>query len=511
MERSTMQLLHKRGQSLRQIGETLGRSPTTVARALREPVDRPPATRQRRSRLDGYRPQVEAWIQHGLSAVRMLELAREDEARPYTGSRSHFGEFVRRLRRAIAHDQAVADVPVRFEGLPAEYLQVDWGEVRQFPFTQQAPMTRYFLACRLKYSRWTWVRFTTDMRQETLFRGLVDCFVTLNWVPWVLTFDNMKTVTTGRDAHFQPIWHPALLQLAAECGFHPEACTPGAGNQKGSVESLVKWVKGNFLAGRTFADDADLATQCAGWLGYANARPSQVTDVAPVVRLADEVVTGGPLPATARDGDYGFLQPARVSPEALVSVLGNQYSVPITHVGAPVTVRVHRTQVVIWRDIAQLASHARAPDSAHQRVVVPEHYALLFAKKPRAQVLLYREALLRLGPVAQDYLSTVSHRRRARLREEVIGIYALFQQTGAASLLAAMAQAAGRDAYGVDYLRALLTPALPSVCAETLGTVARSDAPAQETVDRALDVYEQYVRVDGVAAGTGQTLVGARR
>ena len=87
---------------------------------------------------------------------------------------------------------------------------------------------------------------------------MVDCVLALGWVPWVLVFDNMKTVTTGRDAQQQPIWHPALLQLAAEFDFHPEACWPGAGNQKGSVESLVKWVKGNFLAGRVFADDADL-------------------------------------------------------------------------------------------------------------------------------------------------------------------------------------------------------------------------------------------------------------
>jgi len=54
----------------------------------------------------------------------------------------------------------------------------------------------------------------------------------------------------------------------------------------GSVESLVKWVKGNFLAGRVFADDADLAAQCAAWLTYANTRPSQATDEAPVARLA---------------------------------------------------------------------------------------------------------------------------------------------------------------------------------------------------------------------------------
>ena len=117
------------------------------------------------------------------------------------------------------------------------------------------------------------------MRQETLFRGLADCLVALGVVPWVLVFDNMKTVTSGRDETNQPVWTLALRQFAAECGFHPEACAPAAGNQKGAVESLVKWVKGNFLAGRTFTDDADLAAQGTTWQEQANTRPSAATDV----------------------------------------------------------------------------------------------------------------------------------------------------------------------------------------------------------------------------------------
>ncbi len=166
-------------------------------------------------------------------------------------------------------------------------------------------MTRYFLACRLKYSRWTWVMFTNEMRQETLFRGLVACFNALGFVPWVLVFDNMKTVTTGRDDQEQPIWHPALLQLAAEFDFHPEACWPGAGNQKGSVESVVKFVKINFLAGRSFIDDADLQAQCVDWQERSNTtRASQATDVTPASRLVEEVAKGYPLPSTATD--YGF-------------------------------------------------------------------------------------------------------------------------------------------------------------------------------------------------------------
>ena len=234
MERSTIHLLHKRGKSQREIARELGRSRATVARALAEPVDRASQRRRRSKLTDPYRERIAGWVTEGLTAVRMFELARDDPERPYPGQLSAFRGAVRRERHAQAQSQAIAEVPVRFEGLPGEYLQVDWGEIRHFPFTQQEPSTRYFLACRLKYSRWTWVRFTTEMRQETLFRGLVDCMLALGWVPWVLVFDNMKTVTTGRDAQQQPIWHPALLQLAAEFDFHPEACWPGPATRRGA-------------------------------------------------------------------------------------------------------------------------------------------------------------------------------------------------------------------------------------------------------------------------------------
>src|ERR671932_876929 len=294
MERSTIQLLAKRGKSQRQIAKELGRSRTTIQRVLQEPVDHRPARRHRASQVDPFRPQIEQWLQQGLSTVRMLELARADPDHPSAGGRSVFNDMVRRIR--LERDRRAADVPLRFEGLPAEYLQVDWGEIRHFPFSQQPPATRYFLACRLKYSRWSWVRFTADMRQETLLRGLVDCFLALGWVPWVLVFDNMKTVTSGRDTSHQPLWTPALLQLAREFGFHPQACDPGAANQKGSVESLVKWVKGNFLPGRSFRDDEDLSTQASSWQAQGNTRPSAATGEPPLARLAAEALKGGSLP-----------------------------------------------------------------------------------------------------------------------------------------------------------------------------------------------------------------------
>ncbi len=493
MERSTVHLLHKRGKSLRTIANELGRSKSTIARALSEPVDRQPQSRQRTSNVDPFRERIAEWLKKGLSGVRMLELARDDPDRPYVGGSSVWRAAVRRERLNGLHEQAVADVPIRFEGLPGEYLQVDWGEIRHFPFTQQQPVTRYFLACRLKYSRWTWVIFTDNMRQETLFRGLVACFNALGFVPWVLVFDNMKTVTTGRDDQAQPIWHRSLLQLAAEFDFHPEACWPASGNQKGSVESLVKFVKINFLAGRLFIDDADLQVQCVEWQDSDNTtRPSQATDVTPASRLGEEVAKGYPLPSTA--ADYGFAEPGQVSSGALVAALGNNYSVPIEHVGAPVTVRVHRERIVIWRDTELLAEHARATDGAHRRVVDPAHFAPLFGRKPRGQVMLYREALLGLGAIAQQYVSELSRRQRAHLGSEVLAIYALYERCGAAELLAAMELAQAQGAYGAAYLGALVSAPVPEPPPPDAWLVLPHDVPSQIDIDRELSAYEAYVR-----------------
>lgn len=50
----------------------------------------------------------------------MLALARSDPDHPYTGGRSVFSEMVRRIRHDL--ERASADVPIRFEGLPGEYL-----------------------------------------------------------------------------------------------------------------------------------------------------------------------------------------------------------------------------------------------------------------------------------------------------------------------------------------------------------------------------------------------------
>ena len=250
MERSTIHYLKQKGWTNSQIAMAVGCHRDTVRRILRETVDHGAEPRQRTSQIEVFEAAINRWLDENLSVRRMLEMARSHPDHPYQGGDSAFYDFVQPLRQA--RTLHAAEIAVRFEGLPGELLQIDWGEERNFRFTKAAlaGQTRYFFAARLKYSRWMFVCFTHNMREETLLRCIIACFVELGGVPWAVTSDNMKTITLGRDAHNQPIWHPAFQKFAAEFGFHPSLCAPRAANQKGTVENLVKFVQRQ-LPGRT--------------------------------------------------------------------------------------------------------------------------------------------------------------------------------------------------------------------------------------------------------------------
>jgi transposase len=127
--------------------------------------------------------------------------------------------FYRYVARVRAEQEAGAAPVIRFEGLPGEYAQWDWGEAR-VPLGG-TPVKRVFLAGRLKYSRAIGLRWRRQMDLETLARTMLEIAAGWGGVPWAWVFDNMKTVTLGRDATGAPRWTPAFWRLATEVGFVP--------------------------------------------------------------------------------------------------------------------------------------------------------------------------------------------------------------------------------------------------------------------------------------------------
>lgn len=489
MERSTIYYLKHKGWTNVQIAEFTGHHRDTIARVLREDVQKAPKARQRESRVAVYEGKLAEWLKQNLPVSRMLELARADETHPYAGGETAFYDYVRKLRRA--RQQSPHHLALRFEGIPGEFLQIDWGEVRQMPFTKEgmSGQTRYFFAARLKYSRYMYVSFHTDMREETLLRCLIACFSEIGGVPWAVVTDNMKTAVLGRDEERQPIWNPAYQKLAAEFKFHPDVCAPASGNQKGAVENLVKYVKGNFLAGRSFYDEADLAEQCGQWLRQVNTeRASDATGELPAERLAQEQPHFGPLPACAVD--YGFFDSVIVSREGLVNIETNRYSVPAHLMGQALTARIHASHIDLFEGLERVASHVRHPGT-HARIVDPAHFEATFASKPRGRVMVYRDWLCELAPVASRYVAELCHKRRAEMSQQVLSLYDLAQELGKADFVAALELAAEAQMYGVEYLRAIVSPQQEGL--SRAEPVRLEGAPPQREVERELAQYEQYV------------------
>jgi transposase len=494
MERSTIYYLKQKGWTNVQIAEFTGHHRETIARVLREEVDKKPKTRNRSSAVAVFAAQIAQWLDQNLPVTRMLELARADREQPYTAGDTAFYDYVRKVRRA--RKQTPRDLAVRFEGVPGEFLQIDWGEVRDMAFSKpgMAGQTRYFFAARLKYSRYMYVSFHTDMREETLLRCLIGCFQTIGGVPWVVVTDNMKTAVLGRNEQHEPVWNPAYQKLAVEFTFHPEACAPASGNQKGAVENLVKYVKGNFIAGRSFHDDTDLAEQCTQWLHHVNTeRPSDATGQEPVVRLTEEQATFSALPATAQD--YGFFDCVVVSREGLVAIETNRYSVPAYLMGRALTARIHTTRIDLFADHELVATHERSQQH-HARIVNPAHFEAAFSSKPRARIMVYRDWLCDLAPAVSSYVREICHKRRAEMKEQMLALYELAQEIGKADFVAALELAAEQQMYGAEYVRAIVTlpvASVPNGTTELRLNALLPCAPTQQEVERDLAHYEQYV------------------
>lgn len=153
---------------------------------------------------------VAAWLTED-PALLSVELLRRAKLAGYVGAKSALYALVRVVR--VATPRPV----MRFEGLPGEFTQHDFGEV--FVRFLDGTMTRiHFFASRLKYSRWVEVTIVPNQQVETLARTLVDHFAALGGIPLLAVFDRPKTVAltwakNGDVTEWNPVFAGVVLDL----------------------------------------------------------------------------------------------------------------------------------------------------------------------------------------------------------------------------------------------------------------------------------------------------------
>ena len=461
MERYMVQKLRNANIPVKQVQELTGMSERTIGRIVQEPTVTSAddeAFRQsrqvgRRSTVLQYEAQIRQWLAEPRpaedGALKSQEVLARLRAQGYTGGRTAVYELVRRLR------PTQAPVPiVRFEGLPGEFSQHDFGQ-RRVSFADGSTQIIHFFASRLKYSRFVDVQVVENEQQETVVRCLLRSFEHFGGVPLMCVFDNMSTVVQSRetqeDGNVKVVWRQRFAQLAIDCGFIPLACWPYRPQQKGAVENLVGFVKSNFFCGRTFTNRSDLQEQLQAWVNDVNGeRPCDATGEIPQVRLQRESLK----PCLHRAENYAFKVSVVVRPTARVHYRGMEYSVAAQTIGQTVTLHLLESKVAIYLGEKFLAEHPRVPDNGHSSIHA-DHAQELFRFR-RGKPFAQRQLLLDLDPLVEPYLTELVHRRPQGWHRDVEQIYQLYEQVGRTDLLVAIALATEQRCFGGEYLLAIV-------------------------------------------------------
>lgn len=325
--------------------------------------------RQGRARPRGVTPYLEQLTQRGPEVGwNAVVLHRELQGLGFTGG-------VQQVRRAIrpwrAEARWAALATVRYETGPGEQAQVDFGQLHVWIGEQRERVHLFVMT--LGYSRRLWVRAYPHERLSALLDGHERAFRHFGGVPLTCLYDNPRTLVLGRRER-DVQWHAVFQDFVRYYGVTPRACQPYRARTKGKVESGVKYVKRNALAGRRFASWDALNAWLEEWMAtVADQRIHGTTHERPIERFTRETLT--PL-GTRVPYRYERERVRRVPTDALVAIGAARYSVPVQYVGTTVTVQETATHYEIFQGAVCIARHAKAP--RHTVVMDRTHYQGLF-------------------------------------------------------------------------------------------------------------------------------------
>jgi transposase len=389
------------GMSMRAIAEELGISRGAVARALaRVQAQRDgraaPAPRPcpRQSIIDPFEPILKELLAQypNLTTERALQ---ELQVRGFTGKYT-----VVRQRIGLLRPRAAAPPVPRFETGPGAQAQMDYG-VYDLDFTREGRRRVYLFSYLLGYSRRQYLHFVESMDLPTTLREHVHAFHHLGGVARVCLYDNFKAVVLRHDAD-GAFYNPKFLAFATHYGFRPQACRVRRPQTKGKVERQFHFVETSLFNGRTFESLAHLNEVTAQWLqSVADVRTLRDFKESPLARHAVEQPQLLALPTC--DFDTAQVVYRHVNVEGYVTHRLNLYSVPWSHIGQVLPVRITESEVIVYSiGLEEIARHALVPSTQTSvRQTLKSHHP---ADDPAGRELLLRQRFGELGPIAVKFL-----------------------------------------------------------------------------------------------------------
>ena len=210
----------------------------------------------RRSLCEEYHRIIVAYLENELDAVRIFQdLVNEHE---FIGSYSSVRRYIRRLRKK-------GELPCRrFETAPGEEVQVDFGSGPTIEVQPGRRKKTWVFRMVLGNSRSGYSEAVHRQTTANFIRCLENAFRWFGGVPARVVIDNFKAAVSKAD-WYDPQLNPKLISFAEYYGFVIWPTRPYSPQQKGKIESGIKYVKNNCLKGRTFTSLSQLNEYLRKW------------------------------------------------------------------------------------------------------------------------------------------------------------------------------------------------------------------------------------------------------
>src|SRR3989338_1557540 len=344
----TIQTLHKQGEKKSRIARQLGCHRNTVLNIVKRNKVIEKQTRASSSVFDPYKQKISEYLDKKISRLRIFELLGEGY-----GVMSTYINLCKYIqtkfpKRVEAYGVQVVE--------PGEVAEIDFGYLWLLPGLQGLPVKTYGLAVILPYSKLDFYAICYNQKLETLVKELRNAFDYFSGVPRKLKVDNMKTAIL-KNQHYELEFNQDFLEFCSHYTTVILPCSPYSPEQKGTVESSIKYLQRNFIVGRTFKDGVDIKDQLRNWMdGYANLRIHGTTRKIPkeVFELEERNLLQ-PLPRE----EFAFFNRAErmVAPNCHIHFENNYCSVPSSLVGKEITVRFNEHLIRIIYQGEQIALH----------------------------------------------------------------------------------------------------------------------------------------------------------
>lgn len=300
---------------------------------------------QRRERDEPALAKHDEWIRKRFPEVGYSAkvLHRELSELGYDGSYVTVQRYVRPLRTAGQPETATA----RYETAPGAQAQVDWGMLNVWIGAAKVKVHLFVMV--LGFSRRIFARAYLNEKLGNLLDGHEAAFAHFGGRTETILYDNPRTIVLAKDESTGEVaWNRRFKDRMDFYGVEIKLCRYYRAQTKGKVESGVKYVKRNALAGRRFESLDELNAWLATWaLTVADERVHGTTHEIPRERFErDErvkmiAVDGRPPSRECRTGRR------QVASDGYVTIETNRYPVPYAWCRTEIEVQLSETEVRI--------------------------------------------------------------------------------------------------------------------------------------------------------------------